>query len=139
MRVKIKLVSGGKLPEYKTKGASCCDCYAREGRVLYPHNRAVIPLGFCLELPEGYEAQIRPRSGLSKKGIDSILGTIDSDYRGEVCAIIVNTLDKAIYIEDGERVCQMKIAKSPQVDFELCEELEASERGANGFGSTGEK
>lgn len=139
IEIPIKLIDGGRMPEKKTGGASCFDCYARmdyEG-CLMPHNRAIIPLGFAIELPECYEAVIRPRSGLTKKGIDETIGTIDSDYRGEVMACLINNSDNDFYILNGDRICQMKIQKSEK--FKLVEKKDLTEtlRGINGFGSTG--
>lgn len=142
--VKIKVLEGGRLPIYKTKGASCCDCYARIDNpnkevVIFPNERELIPLGFALELPEGYEAVIRPRSGMMSKGIDEAIGTIDSDYRGEVRACMINTTPQRVKIHDGDRICQMKIQESNQVHFVLVDELSETERGEGGFGSTGVK
>ena len=138
--VKVKLITNGKIPVKKTVGASCFDCYARienKTLVLAPGERRTIPLGFGLDLPFEYEAVIRPRSGLSKIGIDSIIGTIDSDYRGEVNAILINKTGEYFKIENGDRICQMKIQHAPMVKLELVPELSETERGCNGFGSTG--
>ena len=137
--VKFKLIGTGKLPQYKTKGAACCDCYARanESLVILPHERALVPLGFAMALPEGYEAVIRPRSGLMRKGIDEQIGTIDSDYRGEVSACLVNNSDFSYVVYDGDRICQMKIQKAERLPFEVCDKLNATKRGEGGFGSTG--
>lgn len=140
MDIRIKLVEGGKLPVYKTKGASCCDCYARIEKgfeVIFPNERAMIPLGFALELPEGYEAVIRPRSGMMRNGIDEGIGTIDSDYRGEVNACIINNTPQRIKLFNGDRICQMKIQESRQFSFVQVDELSETERGDGGFGSTG--
>lgn len=141
--IKIKVFEGGKLPVYKTKGASCADCYARlEGKdfiVIFPNERELIPLGFALELSEGYEAVIRPRSGMMSKGIDEAIGTIDSDYRGEVRACIINNTAQRIKIYNGDRICQMKIQESQQFSFKVVDELSETERGVGGFGSTGVK
>ena len=92
MQIKIKRIENGKLPEYKTNGSAGADCYARIDKeiILNENDTVTIPLGFAVEIPEGYEMQIRPRSGLTRKNkIVAILGTIDSDYRGEVCAILI--------------------------------------------------
>lgn len=147
MQVKIKLVSGGILPKIKTYGASCVDCYARlnqcdelndEGELeIKPHETKLIPLGFCVELPIGYEMQIRPRSGLSCKGLVTELGTIDSDYRGEVGAIMNNRSNYPMFIMNGDRICQASVQQSEKVDFLEVEELTDTERGTGGFGSTG--
>ena len=97
LKVKIKLLEGGKLPEYKRDGDVCLDCYAREDVEVSFGERELIPLGFALELPEGYEAVVRPRSGLSFKGLEGAIGTIDTNYRGEVKAQR-NILDFAAYV-----------------------------------------
>ena len=139
MLIKMKIVDGGKMPEYKTKGAACCDCYARLAApfVTIPKDaRVLINLGFCIELPEGYEAVIRPRGGLSEK-IDVVEGTIDCDYRGEVKCRFVNSSGGDFEIKNLERICQMKIQKAERFEFVAVDELSETERGAAGFGSTG--
>ena len=138
--MKIKLFDGGKVPEYKTKGAACADCYARlptESITIIKGKRALIPLGFAIELSVGYEAVIRPRSGLSKKEIDGVIGTIDADYRGEVMACLINNSDEDFVIHNLDRICQLKIQKAEQLNFEVVDELSETERGEGGFGSTG--
>lgn len=143
--VKFKLIKEGKLPQYKTEGAACCDCYARLDSesgsfvIIAPRERVLIPLGFAMALPQGYEAVIRPRSGLMKKGIDQQIGTIDCDYRGEVSACLVNNTNEPYVVYDGERICQMKIQKAERFIFEVCDSLNKTERGEGGFGSTGLK
>ena len=139
MKVNIKLINGGKLPEFKTDGAVCADCYARckEPIEIKPNERKLIPLGFAVELPKGYEMVIRPRSSMTKNKIDSGIGTIDWDYRGEVMACLINNLDKAISVEDGTRICQCAIRQVPEIEFEVVDELSETIRGAGGFGSTG--
>lgn len=137
MNVKIKLCDNGVLPTYAHIGDACCDCYAAEDLTIAYGQIAKVKLGFCLELPSGYEAQIRPRSGLSSKGIIGILGTIDSNYRGEVCAIIQNNSFDDFEIKFGDRICQMKIERVEPVVFKVVEELSDTVRGCNGFGSTG--
>ena len=144
MKIKIKLIEGGKMPEYKTSGAACADCYARinfniDCIVIPPGCRALIPLGFAIELPEGYEAVIRPRSGLTSKYIDEAIGTIDCDYRGEVKGCIINNTGSEIRINNQDRICQMKIQEAKQFEFVQVEELSETERGNKGFGSTGVK
>ena len=109
MKVKIKLIENAKSPEYKSDGASCMDCYANKDMVIKPNSIDLVPLGFALSLDKDYEAQIRPRSGLSRKGINCLLGTIDSDYRGEVSAIIHNNTNDNFIINQGDRICQMFI------------------------------
>jgi dUTP pyrophosphatase len=139
MMIKVKLVEGGIMPVYKTKGAACADCYARVDVNIPAGKRALVPLGFCIELPEGYEAEIRPRSGNSKNGVDVCIGTVDCDYRGEVMACVVNNLGEGLAVEKGSRVCQMKIQKAEQFKFVEVEELSETERGSGGFGHTGLK
>lgn len=144
MQVKIVNKSGNKLPAYSTKHSAGMDLRANlnEPVVLKSLERALIPTGLFIELPEGYEAQIRPRSGLAlKKGI-SVLntpGTIDADYRGEIGVILINLSQDDFVIEHGERICQMVIAAHEKVEWDLVEVLEETERGAGGFGHTGKK
>lgn len=140
MKVKIKLIQGGKLPVFKTEGAACADCYARldESITLYPKCRATIPLGFAVELPHGYELQIRPRSGLSKNGIDEVFGTGDEDYTGEYAATIINNSNNVFTIKNGDRICQCGIREVPEIAFDIVDEIKkTTERGDKGFGSTG--
>lgn len=130
------------VPEYKTEGAAGMDLCAAisEPVVLKPLERKLIPTGLKIELEHGYEAQIRPRSGLSiKHGISLIncVGTIDEDYRGEVCIPIVNLSNQSYVIQPGERVAQMIIAKYEQAKIEVVTELTDTVRGEGGFGSTG--
>lgn len=130
------------VPEYKTDGAAGMDLCAAiaEPIVLKPLERKLIPTGLKIELEHGYEAQIRPRSGLSiKHGISLIncVGTIDEDYRGEVCIPIVNLSNQSYVIQPGERVAQMIIAKYEQAKIEVVTELSDTVRGEGGFGSTG--
>lgn len=139
MIIKVKLIEGGVMPVYKTKGAACADCYARVDVNIPSGKRALVPLGFCIELPEGYEAEIRPRSGNSKNGVDVCIGTVDCDYRGEVMACVVNNLGVGLAVEKGSRVCQMKIQRAEQFKFAQVEELSETERGEGGFGHTGDK
>ena len=130
------------MPEYKTNGAAGMDlCAAIEEPVtLKPLERALIPTGLKIELEHGYEAQIRPRSGMSiKHGITLIncVGTIDEDYRGEVCVAVVNLSNETYTIEPQERIAQMVIAKYEQAQIEVVAELSDTARGEGGFGSTG--
>lgn len=137
-----RLVNNKVLPEYKTQGAAGMDlCAATEDPVeLKPLERALIPTGLKIELEHGYEAQIRPRSGLSiKHGITLIncVGTIDEDYRGEVCVPVVNLSNETYTIQPQERIAQMIIARVEQAQIEVVTELTETVRGAGGFGSTG--
>ena len=130
------------LPEYKTEGAAGMDLMAAnmEDVILKPLDIVLIPTGIKIELPRGYEAQIRPRSGLAiKSGItlSNCVGTIDEDYRGEVCVPVVNISNEAYTIQPQERIAQMIIARVEQAKIEVVTELTETVRGAGGFGSTG--
>lgn len=141
--LKIKKLENNRiLPEYKTEGAAGMDLCAAisEPVELKPLERKLIPTGLKIELEHGYEAQIRPRSGLSvKHGITLIncVGTIDEDYRGEVCVPVVNISNEAYTIQPDERIAQMIIARVEQAKLEVVTELTETARGAGGFGSTG--
>ena len=141
--LKIERLEHNKiLPEYKTEGAAGMDLSAAitEPVVLKPLERALIPTGLKIELEHGYEAQIRPRSGLSiKHGITLIncVGTIDEDYRGEVCIPVVNLSNETYTIQSDERIAQMIIARVEQAEIQVETELTTTARGAGGFGSTG--
>ena len=143
MILKIKRLENNKsVPEYKTEGAAGMDLCAAisEPVTLQPLERTLIPTGLKIELEHGYEAQIRPRSGMSiKHGITLIncVGTIDEDYRGEVCVPVVNISNEAYTIQPEERIAQMVIAKYEQAKIEVVTELTETERGTGGFGSTG--
>ena len=139
MDVKIKVVGGGQLPEFKRVGDACADCHARcDGAItILPRQRKLIPLGFVLELPDGYEAVIRPRSGESLKGHDVCIGTVDSNYRGEIMANLINNANEPFVINNGDRVCQMAIRKTEKIIFVVADKLNDSVRGEHGFGSTG--
>lgn len=138
---KVVLVDGGRLPEKKIEGDACLDCYARlENPVKIKIGmRQLIPLGFKIQLPELTEAVIRPRSGLTSKSIDVAIGTIDSNYRGEVMACIINNSKEHIEINNGDRICQLAIRRYSPVIFDVVDKLDDSNRGENGFGSTGVK
>jgi len=144
LSVKIRNKSGHGLPEYKTKASAGMDLRAhiKENVILSPLERKIIKTGLFIELPEGYEAQVRPRSGLAaKKGI-SVLnapGTIDADYRGEIGVILVNLSREDFTVKNGERIAQLVIAKHEKVDWQEVEVLGESERGQGGFGSTGHR
>ena len=142
MEVKIINRSKHQLPSYATALSAGMDLRANLDTpiVLQPLERALIPTGLFLALPQGYEAQVRPRSGLAiKKGITVLNspGTIDADYRGEVCVILVNLSNEPFTITDGERIAQMVIARHEQVEWCECEVLDETDRGAGGFGHTG--
>jgi dUTP pyrophosphatase len=142
MQIKIVNKSKHELPEYATLKSAGMDLRANiEGSiVLKPLERKLIPTGLFIELPTGYEAQIRPRSGLSiKKGITVLNspGTIDADYRGEIGVILINLSNEDFVIADGERICQMIIAQYAQADWVEVSVLGETDRGAGGFGHTG--
>lgn len=146
MAVQIEIInqSHHPLPEYQTSGSAGMDLRANltESITLQPMERKLIPTGLFIALPESYEAQIRPRSGLSiKRGLTLVnaVGTIDSDYRGELMVPIINLSAESQTIEDGERIAQMVIARYEQATFSLVDVLSETKRGAGGFGSSGTK
>jgi len=142
MRIKIINKSNHELPNYETIASAGMDLRANldEPIVLKPLDRAIIKTGLFMALPVGYEAQIRPRSGLAaKKGI-SVLnapGTVDADYRGEIGVILVNLSNEVFTVNDGERIAQMIISKHERGEWNEVNELDSTDRGAGGFGSTG--
>lgn len=144
--VKIKIVNRGsqQLPAYATPESAGMDLRANitEPIVLHPLERRIIPTGLYIALPPGYEAQVRPRSGLAFKHGITVLnspGTIDSDYRGELGVLLVNLSNENFTVEAGERIAQMVIARHEQGEFVEVEELDDTERGAGGYGHTGVK
>ena len=144
--VKIKIVNRGsqQLPAYATPESAGMDLRANitEPIVLHPLERRIIPTGLYIALPPGYEAQVRPRSGLAFKHGITVLnspGTIDSDYRGELGVLLVNLSNEDFTVEAGERIAQMVIARHEQGEFVEVEELDDTERGAGGYGHTGGK
>ena len=146
MSVKVSIInrSHHALPSYSTPLSAGMDIRANleEPITLQPGERRLIPTGIFIALPEGYEAQIRPRSGLALKHGITVLnspGTIDADYRGEVGIILINHSDKAFVIEDGERVGQMVVTQYSRVEWNETDSLDETERGAGGFGHTGVK
>jgi dUTP pyrophosphatase len=144
MEVKIVNQSDNPLPSYSTPYSAGMDIRAslKKPVTLKPLQRELIPTGLFIELPEGYEAQIRPRSGLAlKKGISVVNtpGTIDADYRGEIGIILINLSGEDFVVEDGERICQMVINKVEAIAWSQVVSLEVSERGSGGFGHTGTK
>ena len=144
MKIKIVNNSKHKLPTYETNASAGVDLRANLETpiILKPLERNLIPTGLFIELPVGYEAQIRPRSGLAiKKGITLLNspGTIDADYRGEIKIILANISNEEFIVNDGERIAQMVIAKHEQAEWTEVEELEETSRGTGGFGSTGTK
>ena len=143
MKVRIINKSGHQMPEYATAMSAGMDLRAKlpDGDVeLRPLERRLIPTGLHIALPDGYEAQIRPRSGLAAKFGVTVLntpGTIDADYRGEIKVILVNLSNETFVVKNGERICQMVVAKYEKVEWEETDNLDDTERGEGGFGHTG--
>ena len=142
MNVRIVNTSPYPLPHYATLGAAGMDLYAHipEPVTLQPLQRSLVPTGLFVELPVGYEAQIRPRSGLAAKygvGVVNSPGTVDADYRGEIKVVVVNLSDTPFVLNPGERIAQMVVAAHARVAWERVEALDETERGTGGFGSTG--
>ena len=163
MKIKAKRLSDtAKLPTYGSEKAACCDLYAdlsdhcitlnpdvevrnisgnENGPIqrvgIAPHSTIKIPTGWAFQPPEGYMLQILQRSGLASKGLIPIGGIIDNDYNSEIVVILLNTSDDYIFVNNGDRVAQMAIRKYYQADFDIVNELEATVRGGNGFGSSG--
>lgn len=144
--LKVKIINRGRqpLPTYATALSAGMDLRANidEDITLQPMQRQLVPTGLYIALPEGYEAQIRPRSGLALKHGITVLntpGTVDADYRGEIMVLLVNFSNEPFIVKDGERIAQLIVAKHEQVSFELTETLDETERGAGGYGHTGLK
>ena len=144
--IKIQLKDGAKIPVYgssQAAGADLCACLGNGNTLtLEPHKWALVPTGISIALPVGFEAQVRPRSGLAAKFGITVLntpGTVDSDYRGEVKVILINHSDVPFTINDGDRIAQMVIARHETAAFQIVETLDETDRGAGGFGSTGIK
>ena len=142
----VKVINKGHqpLPAYATSQSAGMDLRANidESIVLHPMERRLVPTGLHIALPQGFEAQIRPRSGLAlKHGITVVNtpGTIDADYRGELMVLLINFSDTDFVINDGERIAQMVVARHEQIEFQLVDELDDTERGAGGYGHTGVK
>ena len=144
MTIKIINKSNNPLPKYESAQAAGMDirCHLAEPITLQPLERKLFPTGLYIELPVGYEAQIRPRSGLALKRGLTVLntpGTIDADYRGEIGVILINLSNEPQTIESGERICQMVVARHEQVEWQPVEVLNESERNDGGFGHSGTK
>jgi dUTP pyrophosphatase len=143
MLVKIINRSHHPLPKYETAQSAGLDlkAFLPDGPItLAPMQRGLVKTGLFMELPAGYEAQVRPRSGLALKKCITVLnspGTIDADYRGEICVILINLSQEDFVINDGERIAQMVVARHEQAELVQVEELSETERGAGGFGHTG--
>lgn len=144
MKVKVINRSAFDLPQYETAQAAGLDVRANidEAMILRPLERALVPTGLYVELPEGYEIQVRPRSGLAARHGISLVnppGTIDPDYRGEIKVIVVNLSNDDFELKPGERIAQLVVARFVRIAWESVEELSDTDRGAGGFGSTGTK
>ena len=144
MHIRIVNKSGNPLPSYSTEHSAGMDLRAdlSEPVILKPLERKLIPTGLFVEIPSGYEAQIRPRSGLAlKKGVTILNtpGTIDADYRGEISVILINLSQEDFVIKNQKRICQMIVASHEKVEWELSRELDETSRGGGGFGHTGKK
>ena len=144
MKVKVINKSENSLPQYATPLSAGMDVRAANEQPIKidPLQRAIVPTGLSLEIPAGYEVQVRPRSGLAaKKGITVLNapGTIDADYRGEVCVILVNLSSEPFVVEKGERIAQLVLSRHECIEWDECRSLSESERGDGGFGSTGVK
>lgn len=142
VNIKCKASEGAVIPEYKTSGAAGADlCALLEEPLTIPAGKfAMVPTGLFFEIPQGYEVQVRPRSGLAAKNGVTVLntpGTIDSDYRGEIKVILINLGAADFTINNGDRIAQMVLAPVTQASFTLSENLSETERGSGGFGSTG--
>lgn len=141
MKIKVRSLSGN-LPSYETAGSAGMDIRAHieEPVVIEPGKRALVPTGLFMEIPAGFEVQIRARSGLAVKygiGLTNGIGTIDSDYRGEIKVALINWGEEAFTVNNGDRIAQMVVCRYEKAELELAEELSDTERGAGGFGHTG--
>lgn len=140
ININIKVENESLMPSYETLGSAGADLKANEEGVLMPGQRKLIKTGISIELPAGYEAQVRPRSGLAlKHGISMVNtpGTIDSDYRGEIGVILINHGDTPFEYKKGDRIAQLVIARYSRAEFQICSSLSETERGSGGFGHTG--
>ena len=142
MKVFVKLSPDAHLPEYKSEGASGADLFAyiENEAVLKPLERRLVPTGVAVQLPHGYELQVRPRSGLALKHGITVLntpGTVDSDYRGELQVLLINLGSEDFYLKKGDRIAQAVISKVERVNFQGVSSLNETKRGTAGYGSTG--
>ena len=141
MKVLVKRIDKEvRIPSYAHKGDAGVDLYANKEIVVEPGQRALVPTGIKIALPKGFEAQVRPKSGLALKSGITVLntpGTVDEGYRGEICVIVINHGKQAFKVEKGNRIAQMVFNKVEKAELEEVEELDGTTRGENGFGSTG--
>jgi len=141
MKVKVINKSNNDLPAYETELSAGCDVRSTHSDIIYPGRTSLIGTGLFVEIPAGYEIQVRPRSGLAKKGITVLNspGTIDADYRGEIGVLLINHGHTPFTIGSGERIGQLVLNKVEQIQWDESNEISNTERGTGGFGSTGEK
>ena len=140
MQVSVVNKSNNTLPEYETPGAAGLDVKCITDFAIDPGGRALVPTGLYMEIPAGYEVQVRPRSGLAVKHGITVLntpGTIDSDYRGELCVILINHGPRSVEFEAGDRIAQIVLSKVERIEWLVTDSLTGSKRGEKGFGSTG--
>ena len=139
IQVKIKLLPGATAPRQVRAGDACFDLYSGGDAAiaLLPRSVTKVPLGFMMEMPPHHEAQLRPRSGLASRGLVCMLGTIDQPYRGELQAVMLNATDETYWVEPNERIAQMAIRPVPTVELVEVDELSDTDRGTDGFGSSG--
>lgn len=142
LQIPVTLSDGAILPTYQTRNAAGMDLCTVEDFQLQPLERKLVPTGVRMAIPEGYEGQVRPRSGLAFKhgiGMVNAPGTIDSDYRGEIGVLLINLGSEAVTFQKGDRIAQLVVAPVLQADLTIVEQLDDTDRGAGGFGSTGKK
>lgn len=139
IKLDIVELKAGHIPVYKHETDACADCMAslEEDMEIKSGETRLVPLGFCVAIPEGWEGVIKGRSGLSSQGILGAIGTIDCGYTGEVKAIITNISKEPFVVQNGDRVCQFKVQVAEKINFNKVDTLAKSDRGSNGFGSTG--
>lgn len=137
LNVQIKLENEGRIPTYGRDGDACLDCYSNADISIPSGERKLIGLGFSLAIPLGYEGVLRPRSGMTKNGIDVGIGTIDSNYRGVCKACLINNSNATYEVKKGDRVCQLAIREIPKIEWNEVEELDSTNRNDSGFGSSG--
>lgn len=135
-----RLKTGAQLPKKSTSGAACFDAYLPETyEPIVPGQIRIVPLGFSVQIPEGFELQVRSRSGLASKGliVANGVGCVDSDYMGEVGVILMNLSPAIMPLNMGDRICQLKLSAAPDISFEVVDEIDCTERGEGGFGHSG--
>ena len=136
--LKVEVTEDSTIPEKGTPGSACYDFTAHRAAVVPAHGMAMVPLNIRMEIPPGYFLLLLSRSGLATKGLTTLAGVIDSDYRGPVCAILANATDEDFVLKKGQRCCQGVFLPTHDAEFKMVEKLDETERNTNGFGSTGE-